>query len=194
MHTSLPHPFAWVRPNVVRCDLGVRVRCDLGVRVRCDLGVRVRCDLGVRVRYDLGVRERLAQAVWPRGTWDTAHGIRLNPPAASIGSVRPPIRAVIAQSKPHQMCATSCGLRMRTCEFYTGSSVDRLSGVQLGPPGLLTGATPSPSPGLRMPLSVLTLVFVFQTSVPGPKSSHLGPRPLCPVSGSNGPPSRPHRR
>ncbi len=25
-HTSLSHPFTWVKPNVVRCDLGMRVR------------------------------------------------------------------------------------------------------------------------------------------------------------------------
>ncbi len=30
-HTSLPHPFPWVEPNVVPCDLGVRVRW----RTRC---------------------------------------------------------------------------------------------------------------------------------------------------------------
>ncbi len=36
IHTSFPHCFAWVKPYVVRCDLGVHVRW----RTRCGPGVR----------------------------------------------------------------------------------------------------------------------------------------------------------
>ncbi len=35
IHTSLPHCFIQVKPNLVRCDLGVRVRW----RTRCGPGV-----------------------------------------------------------------------------------------------------------------------------------------------------------
>ncbi len=34
-HASLPDCFTWVKPNVVRCDLGVHVRW----RTRCGPGV-----------------------------------------------------------------------------------------------------------------------------------------------------------